>query len=148
MPQDIGAIVAVLTTIIGIAKQLGWFTEAKWNDELLGDYSHSPRSGHGGILEKLENATGLSYPDLWKIRTEVVDAFNHWQYALPWDKQKTAKAYIDKANAFIKAVTKEAEAYKNKLAGVPLETFRKYLLPVGLAGGITIIAILIWKFKK
>jgi len=148
MPQDIGAIIAILTTIIGIAKQLGWFTEAEWNDELLGDYSHSPRPGHGGILEKLEEATELTYPDLREMRIEIVDAFNYWQYALPWDKQKTAEAYMDKANAFVKAVTKEAEAYRNKIAGVPLETFKKYLLPIGLAGGVTIIAILIWKFKK
>jgi len=139
--------IGILTGLIGVAKSLGWFTQAKWCQEVVDAHN------------KLKAMLGDKYPEYNRKYhldrySEVHSAWRKFQYALPWDKAATASAYQAKVRDWANALQSAAEAYKEELekeaakaakevAVEAVPTWQKYLpyalilgvLALGLKGG-------------
>ena len=98
-----------ITAALTLLKSLGWFTQAEWVPELLGDLTNDHSSGK--IINALESETGQTFPQLRTMLQEVVDAWRTFQRAWPWQKQATAGAYVEKVNAFSTTLQEEIRKY-------------------------------------
>ena len=105
------AIVTTISAIIGIAGKMGWFTQAEFADEILGEWGDRGLTTAGLVLD-LETQTGQIYPELRRMRDEAIDKYSKFRNALPWNKGSTAKAYHEKVQDLAQGIEREAKSYQ------------------------------------
>lgn len=148
-------VLPIILAITSIASAGGWFTQSSWAEEIAGKLTDDHATG--GIIDELEAQTGKSYPDLQRMRQQVVNAWRTFQRAAPWNKASTVEAYQTRVQELSRAVQSEAEAYQREIsplgtiarAGTALgeaiaspEWWKRYLPWIGV-GGLVIILITI-----
>lgn len=144
-------IVGILTTIVEIAKSLGWFTQRDWHPEICGNIIDN--TAEGGILNALEEQTGEAYPELRVLLQDVVDSFRTFQWAAPWNKKSTAENYDAKlrefANAIKEKAEKWAEEHKVALRVTIWDWVKANFAYIGMGAGFaTLIAVILLARKR
>jgi len=137
-------VATILSGVIAITKNLGWFSETHWPEEL------------DKAIADLERLEGRILPELRSLRDAAYSYYKKHHSALPWDKSHYQKLFNNAVKACANAIAREAEAYRAKIeakeaakieaeevAVEAVPTWQKYLpyalilgvLALGLRGG-------------
>lgn len=112
----VGAVVGIIT----VASKSGWFAKAEWNEELAGTLRDSTATG--GLVEELEKETGERYPELRKLRQEVVNNWHHVWKCYLWSRPPALELYQKSVRKLANAIEQEATAYQETLGGLGILT--------------------------
>jgi len=133
------AILAPLTGLLSLAKALGWFAQASWDE--------------GGAkvnkaYSQLKQITGKRYPEIEKQLQTVHKAWRTFQHALPWDKQRTAQEYYNQVRKAAGMIESEAKKFQEMQKIAYQEAQRRKIIFASLASIAVVSGIIIAVAKR